>query len=142
MSTEMKAYQVSDKDPTITVLKWIAGIISATAAILIASGIIGGIATLRAFDQMSGTVKSNSNDIAMILDLKASKETVNNTHQSLAKDINANSARIVVLSNRIDKLYRKTVYHPPLKQPDTFTAGYIAISTTSCKDPRYASANS
>lgn len=141
MANDMQAYEVRHTDPTIVVLKWIAGIISGVAVVLIAAGIIGGITTLRAFDQMSGNVDSNSQNISRLIDLKANKETVNNEHQTFAKDIIANSARIVTLNDRIDKLYRRdAVYYPPLKNPVIL----VAVSndySQSCGVTRYASIN-
>ena len=142
MTTDMQAYQVRQSDPAITVLKWIAGIISGVAVVLIAAGIIGEIATLRAFDRMSGNVDSNTQNITRLVDLKANKETVSTAHEGFQKDIIANSARIVILNDRIDKLYRKAVYHPPLKEPEVLFTSYTRTPETSCTVKYYASINS
>tara|TARA_Y100001951_G_scaffold56659_1_gene44891 strand:+ start:103 stop:591 length:489 start_codon:yes stop_codon:yes gene_type:complete len=132
MATDIEAHRVSyEPDPptstAVHILKWVAGILAAVTGTLITAGIIGGVIFVRNVDKMSGTVEqmstaidSNAAAITSIIESKANKSEVDNRFNEKQGSIDANSARILRLDNRIDRLYRgrKALYRIPLRKPE------------------------
>ena len=122
----------TEQETSIIVLKWIAGVLAGVAVSVISAGNIGGVILVRSVDRMSGNVSANTASITQLVDLKANKEDVDHRFAEARRDADANSARIVILNNRVDKVFARkdTVYHPPLSLPGPSRSSFVSTRSS------------